>query len=530
VTRPLHPGYRAAAAGALGALLVTLIPASALAEPDSTASGGDTAGEAATSIDWQSCDDVDEGEEVDCAVLEVPLDYTNPQRGTVEIALARRKAADPDNRIGAIVWNPGGPGVPGAEFTKSVNPLTPEAAERFDIVGFDPRGVQSSSPVVCDGVLGGEVQRYGRPSNQHEFSLREAANTRYSTDCRSRTGPLFDHVDTLHVVEDIERIRQALGDEKLNYLGYSYGTLMGQQYAERYPENIRTMVLDGNMDHSLETTWDFMRTETAAAEQNFLRFAEWCDTDTECALHGEGTVAVYTELKERANRGELFDPYDGFPIDARWLSVVYGFSSGRPSGWPALAEDFRAMFDGETLVATTQDEPVLINDAYLPIWCQDWDYPVRDHREWESLTNRLSEEFPILEWTPYNDHALTCSGFRGETSNPQRPLQIEGAPPLVFIGTVHDPATVYPWTVAAAEQAGGHLITYEGFGHTIYGGHSECVNEPVDAYFIDRTAPEDGLRCPGLEYPGMTFEPEGPGVQSIPDIAPRLPVPPAYAR
>jgi pimeloyl-ACP methyl ester carboxylesterase len=525
--RALRKGRVITTATAIGAMIAVFAPAIAQAEPESPAT--DTRPGTTSPLDWQPCEDAPEGQVVDCATLEVPIDYKRLRRGTIEISLARRQATDPDQRIGTIVWNPGGPGGPGAELTKSYNPLTPQVAERFDIIGYDPRGVESSTPILCDLVLASAVWQLSDPTSQREFQQRSVHNTRYANDCRRRTGPLYDHVDNLHVVEDIERIRRAIGEGGLNFLGYSYGSLMGQQYAERYPENIRTMVLDGNMDHSLTTAWEFLSSETAPVEETFHQFAEWCDTTPECALHGVGdsTIDTYTELKERVRAGTITDPYNGEVLDFHQLTIFYTFAATYPPAWSELAEDFRAMLDGESRPSTLIDDPIIFNDPFTPMWCQDWDYPIKNYREWEDLKTRIADEYPIVEWTPYNDIVLTCAGYRGKTTNPQAPLEIDGAPPLVFIGNLYDPATVYSWTVAAAEQAGANLITYEGYGHTIYGWYSDCVNEAVDGYFIGLDVPDDGLRCPGLESPDNEH-PDDLGVLSTDDVVRPRPTPLPY--
>nr|WP_277606056.1 alpha/beta hydrolase [Glycomyces sp. L485] len=454
-------------------------------------------------IDWAPCPDVEPEEEVDCATIKVPLDYRRPWGEKIEIGLARRQATNPHERIGTILMDPGGPGGSGVSTIEAFNPLTEAAAERFDIVGFDPRGVNTSTRVQCGADAVDAVDAIGIPTDQESFEALEAANANLTADCRERTGRLFDHVDNLHTVEDIERIRRALGEGRLNYLGYSYGTLMGQQYAEKYPWFIRTMVLDGNMDHSLESTWDFVSTETAAVEENFVTFAAWCESTPECELYGEDVAALYGELKEAARAGELTDPLTGEPLDFYGLSAQV-FQANIPEGWSSLAIILRAMHDGEMLPPSfdiRQEE--IVEYPYYPMWCQDWGYEIADYAEFEELTGKLAAEYPNVEWTPYNAHALTCAGSGIENTNPRAELDVDFAPPLVFIGTVHDPATVYPWTEASAEQAGGHLITYEGYGHTIYGRHSSpCVNEAVDAYFVYRAAPEDGLSCENLNFPG----------------------------
>ncbi|GAA1688441.1 alpha/beta hydrolase [Glycomyces endophyticus] len=490
--RPLTRTLAAAAsAAALTLTLLAVAPLAAAAHP--------------RGIDWGPCPEVDPAEAVECATIDVPLDYARPWRGTVEIGLAKREATNPAKRIGTVLMDPGGPGGSGVGSVIGGNPLTGEAAERFDIVGFDPRGVGTSTQVLCSEEALNNAA-LGVPVDQESFEAIEAANAALTADCREHTGRLFDHVSNLDTVEDMERIRRALGEGKLNFLGYSYGTLMGQQYAEEYPRNIRTMVLDGNMDHSLETTWDFLRTETAAVEENFLEFASWCESAPECALYGSDVASVYADLKARARAGELVDPYDGTPLDFYALSSFYTFSANFPQAWTDLAAEFKAMRDGEQLggASALQEEPVLWENLYYPAWCQDWGWDIADYDEYATLQDRLAADSPNVEWSPYDQHALTCLGSGIEHTNERDELDVpRSAPEIVFIGNVHDYATVYPWTETAADQADGSLITYEGYWHTIYGGFSECVDEAVNDYFVHRTKPEKGLSCPNLDFPGI---------------------------
>ena len=488
--------YLAAAAGAtaLAASLLAAGPASAETETALLPGHG---------IDWQPCPEVEEP--VDCATIEVPLDYHRPWGEKIEIGLARRQATNPDERIGTILMDPGGPGGSGVASVQGGNPLTPAVAERFDIVGFDPRGINTSTQVQCGADAVEAVESLAIPTDQASFEARETANAELAADCRERTGKLFDHVDNLHTVEDMERIRRALGEGRLNYLGYSYGTLMGQQYAEAYPWRIRTMVLDGNMDHSLESTWEFMSTETAAVEENFLAFAAWCESTSDCELYGEDIESMYGDLKDAARAGELTDPFTGEPLDFYGLAG-HAFGANFPQEWTSLAIILKAIRDGETLPDTlARQEDEAVEYPYLPMWCQDWGFDIADYAEFENLTAKLAAEYPNVEWTPYNDHALTCAGSGIENTNPRGQLDIDHAPPLVFLGNLHDYATVYPWSEESAEQAGGHLITYEGYWHTVYSGVSDCVDEAVDTYFIDREVPEEGLSCPNQDFPDTTL-------------------------
>jgi len=477
-----------------GFLVGAMVAAGAVVAPSA-------AGAAPSAIDWQPCQDA---EGVDCATIEVPLTWSKPRGEKIHIGIARRKATDQSHRIGSILMDPGGPGGSGVSSVMFASPFTARVNARFDVVGFDPRGINTSSQLRCDADLGLQARLARHPTSQAEFDALASLNRRLHDSCRANSGGLADHVGNIETVHDMDAIRAALGDRKLTYLGYSYGSLMGQQYAEVYPHRIRALVMDGNMDHSLRTAWNFVRSETAPVEEAFVEFADWCDTTATCPLYGEDTKAVYADLKVRARAGTLVDP-DGNPIDFYDLGFT-AFQVIYPPMWGDLAGYLKDLRDGAaTTFATFATAGELQNDPYPSIWCNDWNYPVRNYAEYQALRTRLSAKFPNAEWSPYVDHAMTCVGSGTKTTNPQARLDIDDAPPLVMVGNVHDPATVYEWNLTAARQSGARLITYEGWGHTAYGepGPSECVNNAVDAYLISLTPPKRGLRCPATEVPGL---------------------------
>ncbi|HIW61278.1 MAG TPA: alpha/beta hydrolase [Candidatus Stackebrandtia excrementipullorum] len=454
-------------------------------------------------VDWQPCEGA---EEVQCASIEVPLDWANPDGRTIEIALAKREASNPDARLGSIVMDPGGPGGSGVETVKAVQMLPEATAERFDIVGFDPRGVMNSTEVLCGEDVLTEYFEQRQPESRKDWFSLSVVNKALYIDCKVRSGDLIDHAHNLQTVEDIEAIRQALGEGKLNYLGYSYGSLMGQQYAEAYPENIRTMVLDGNMDHSITEPWEFARSEVAPIEETFNQFADWCETTEDCALYGQDVRAYYADLKDRARDGDLIDPATGDPIDFYDLSSL-AFATGQPEVWGMVADNMVALNEGEgTMRALAGPEEVEeMNGLYSAAWCGDYGFDFDGYGDWEDIRERLSEEFPNVEWTQYADHTIACVGSPIKNKNPQRELDIDEDTSIVMIGNRYDPATVYEWNLAAAEQSGARLVTYEGYGHTAYraDGPSSCVNDAVSEYFINQVEPEEGLSCEATEQPGV---------------------------
>lgn len=475
----------------LGSAVVaaTLMTSMLTAAPASAADPG--------GIDWQPCADATE---VDCATLRVPLDYADPHGATIDIGLARRPATDPRHRIGSLLMDPGGPGGSGVEAVQAGSMFSEAVDARFDVIGFDPRGINTSTPITCDRAVVDAVGAASIPTDQESFEERAALNAELADNCRASTGPLYDHVDTPHVARDMDRIRQALGEDMLTFVGYSYGSLMGQQYAELFPDRVRAMVLDGNMDHSMTSTYDFLATETAAVERNFTRFAHWCDTDERCALHGRDVVGLYGELRDAARAGELTDPRTGNPIGFHNLSNV-AFNANFPQSWQDLSEDLRTLGGTGSRLSHSAMAVEEVTNPAPAIWCQDWDFPIADYSEWAELTERLAAEYPTVQWSAYNANALNCIGHPDRATNPQRPVTVPDGTPIVMLGNLNDFATVYPWSLSAAEQTGATLITYEGYNHTVYAGRSACVDRPVDAFLIDLVTPRQGISCPSVDSP-----------------------------
>ncbi|GAB3878263.1 hypothetical protein GCM10029964_028690 [Kibdelosporangium lantanae] len=272
------------------------------------------------------------------------------------------------------------------------------------------------------------------------------------------------------------------------------------------------MVNDGNMDHSLPSAFDFMVDQTAPVEQNFVEFAQWCDTTPTCALYGQDTKKTYAALRDRAKAGTLTDPATGQPVDFYALANI-AFNSGRPPEWNNVANSLKALRDGKGALTASTRAAELVNDVFAGVWCSDWNYPIKDFVEYNSTRAELARRFPNMQWSPYVDNAMTCVGEPLATTNPQHTLKVTGAPPLVMIGNIHDYATVYKWNKTAAAQSGSHLITYEGWYHTAYGPTklSQCVNTAVEAYLINLTVPSAGLSCPAMEKPTVsTFASEAP--------------------
>ncbi|MFE7270941.1 alpha/beta fold hydrolase [Streptomyces sp. NPDC057623] len=462
-------------------------------------------------IDWKPCPDHPTAE---CGTLRLPVDWAHPAGAKFDMAVARRKATDPDRRVGALLVNPGGPGDPGVDFalTRAPGQFSKELQATFDIVGFDPRGVGRSQPVKCSTeLLDRAPSPY--PRDQAEFDRLAAYNRELREDCRRHSGPIFDHADTLGVVRDMEALRRSLGEDRLNYFGHSYGTLIGEQYAELYGDRIRAMALTANIDHSLGTR-DFVVSSAVAAEDSFHEFVQWCERSPSCALHGRDVTAVWDALLARADRGEIRDPEDpGRTLSANDISFFafrykfYGPDYDELADYVAGLEaqpgrsspaDQRPGASGATAAEDTGQQTRA--EPFSAVFCQDWRVRPRDHREFARLTAAELRAAPHLRGSPRVHAALAgCVGWPDEVNNPQHPLRITKAPRILMLHSRHDPANNYAWATNVHRQTRGTtvLLTYEGAGHSVY-GRSDCTRGAVDGYLVSLTVPKDGSRCPAV--------------------------------
>jgi pimeloyl-ACP methyl ester carboxylesterase len=472
---------------------------------------------ATRTIDWQPCPDAPG---VECGTLTVPVDWSRPSGPEIGLALARRKATVPAERIGSIVVNPGGPGGDGAGLVKATQFMSDEVARRFDIVGFDPRGVGLSNPILCDAEIAFEPYPIA-PQNQAEFALLADHNRRYGESCRRLSGPVFDFVDSVSVARDIDAIRAAVGDPKLTYYGVSYGTLLGQMYAELFPNRIRALVLDSNMDHSLSATFQFLRTESTGFQESFDEFVRWNVRTPDSPLAGQDARVVFRDLLAKAERGELTLP-DGTPLSALDLRFT-SFGAFYGPDWRPLAEFYAALQSGAPSAnALAKRQVQTIADPFQAVFCQDWRLPI--HNYYELAAYRAIIERTVardVKTSPLGELAPTsCIAWPDQTTNPQHVLQIRNAPPILMVNSRFDPATPYQWATNAASQSRSLvLLHYDGWGHGAYFKGSACVTGAVDHYLRTRQTPPRDTHCAGVE-------PVPAGLQSTPPSV--IPAPPRW--
>ncbi|MGQ4599546.1 alpha/beta fold hydrolase [Nocardia sp. R6R-6] len=443
----------------------------------------------------------------ECARITVPVDYAAPDGPTAQLALSRVRATG--RRIGSLVMNPGGPGESGLGMS-SLGNKTP-LAERFDRVGFDPRGVGSSTPsIVCQTA---QEQDAERAEPQQEYSPEgiadaEAENRRYADRCSERTGKDFlAHVGTREVVQDLDVIRAALGDAKLSYVGYSYGTKIGSAYAEKFPTHVRALVLDGAIDSSQDPVQESLR-QAAGFQKVFDAYAVKCAQQADCPLGTDPAQAV-PRFRQLVN--PLWDK-PAPTTDPRGLNYEDALTGVRQALytdelWKALTVGLSELRDGhgDTLLLLAdlydgrRDDGSYSNttDAFNAIRCVD-DPRITDR----AVTGRQDAEY--RKAAPFLDDGRgtgaapleLCSAWPvPNTIEPHR-ISVTDLPKTVVVSTTDDPATPYRAGVDLADQLGAALITYRGNRHTVaLAGGVQCVDDAVINYLVDVTEPAPGLTC-----------------------------------
>jgi pimeloyl-ACP methyl ester carboxylesterase len=446
--------------------------------------------------DWVVCGTTNKGE---CATVPVPVDWAAPDGRKLDLAIGRLRALDPTRRIGVLFIHPGGPGSSGIDAYITGRRIRDDSPLRqyFDIVSVDPRGVGRSNPVVCSAELVDQAPS-GFPATEAQYRAWLDYNGRLSDDCRRNTGPVFDHVDTLSVVRDVDAVRAALGERKISFYGMSYGTQVGQQYAELFPGHIRAMVLDSNMDHSITDPFTYLSTAGDDFESALTTFADWCAGNAACALHGEPVLGVWDALHAKAAAGTLVDPAEGTRVTAEALrNEAFSPAMYVPSPyWFPLAERLASLYDGSSALSAPTRPAALANHPYPAIWCSDWRWEVPDFARLDDIRRQLAARHPHTLLSPFWFDVVTCLGWHGEVRNPQHRLSIEGAPPILLATATHDAATPAAWNRAVAAQIpDAVLLEYAGVGHGQY-RNSTCARFHIERHLITTLLPPADTRCP----------------------------------
>ncbi|MDT8912646.1 alpha/beta fold hydrolase [Amycolatopsis sp. PS_44_ISF1] len=503
---------------------------SGAAQTGATQSGAAQVGRVA-GVDWKACSaatltgvPADQVKLYSCARYRVPVDHDDATLGTIDIALLKRAAKEPAKRIGSLFLNPGGPGGSGLRMPiAGAGYFQPPVLDRFDLIGFDPRGVGASNPLRCFTTAedASEVMdsMAAVPRTRAEISATLAAYKDYGQFCKNNAGALLNHMSTKDVVRDLDQLRAAVGDQKLSYVGFSYGTLIGSTYAAMFPKQTRAIVIDGNVDPQLRTTdgvtYDLQRAQ--GFEISLDAFLKRCDqAGDRCAFSSGDPRAKFDELREYLKDQPIQLPGQAQKLDLG--AFVGGVSSAlySPAGFASLAEDLQKAYDViHPLAAQPQgvapgglkvlgpgknghvdlapDSPYTGDDSYFGVNCAD--KPMRisqaqvpgiaGQADRQSPTFGRYQVFSDIAGCPVWPSAKKSDRYSG-------PWHASTDVPVVVVSNLYDPATQYAFgRKMAAELGNSRLLSVDSFGHCIL-GRALGVDQAVAGYLTDLTVPAEG--------------------------------------
>ncbi|MEU9377114.1 alpha/beta hydrolase [Streptomyces sp. NPDC048255] len=467
---------------------------------------------------WGDCPEKRVPAGMRCATVEVPLDYAAPAKGTVDVALARIPATDRKKRIGSLLLNYGGPGGPGIAGLAADPELLADLGERYDLVAFDPRGVGHSEPVSCGGSQQVEEEAVGSAAEQLA-ALRAVVRR-----CELASGPVLPYIGTVNVSRDMDVMRQVLGDEKLNFLGFSYGTRLGAVYAAQFPGKTGRMVLDG-VDTLAEPLAEQALASARGQQRALDNFLAWCAHQPGC-VYGTNTRTAKEKVEAlvaRLDEAPLVG-HDGSYVTGQDAAGSIAAALYSPHTWPALADALKTaersrdpvgllQLGGPTDPPDEQDEGDQQDQASAPVPADNGDAalaavncaddpdrsndkatPAAVAKEVMGLQEeflRVSRIFGPLQLMT----VLSCYG-RPAGTDFIRKIDHPGAPPMLLVGTRGDPATPYEWTEETAARLGSAVVVdHKGDGHTGYVS-SACVRGYVDHFLIDGRLPSGTRSCP----------------------------------
>lgn len=500
-----HPGASAGSAPAVD----SVDPHAPLPAPPSPA------------IDWHDCTAVIRAQLIgqpgakrdlsyDCGQLAVPVDYADPNGPTLALSLVRARLSGQHDRIGSLVVNPGGPGGSGIDLGVGLSLSLPsDLLDRFDLVGFDPRGVGDSAALTCLDSAQKDARAASPPSPTTAAQIAEFTDQtdQFATNCQANY-PALEHLNTVETARDLDLIRGALGDDRLTYLGYSYGTELGAVYATLFPGRVRALVLDGAVDPTLDDA-ESDRQQAGGFENAYDRFIQHCIAQgAGCPMGADPGGMVTTLLAQTATSpirspkpAETRQATDGIVMTAI-VSAMYDTASwdqlseavaaaanGDPTGLFALADSYNGRF--VDLSGNVHYNNLL--DANTAISCND-STEIVSLKQVESYSTTWAKQYPMFggsfAWSLY-----TCTPWPTRR-HPLPTISAAGAAPSLVIGTTNDPATPYPGAVNLTKALGSaRLLTWNGDGHTAY-PKTPCVTDAVDDYLIALTLPAEGTVCP----------------------------------
>lgn len=508
--------------------------------PDTGVPSTDTTGTTlpeASAIDWGPCTDpIAKDAVLECATLTVPLDYEHPNGDTIDLALVRVPATS--SRKGAVLFNPGGPGGSGFDpIAQSGTVIQSELGlDHFDIVGFDPRGVDRSNGIRCvsDAVMDANLYLDDTPDTPDEQKALDDADSAFVDGCKGKYGDTLRFYSTANTARDMDMIRAGLGDEQMSFLGISYGTYLGGVYATLFPDRVRGMVLDSAFEPNGDTVEQQYLTQLVGFENAFNDWAKWCQDDTTCAFHAADVGARWDALRQRLDDQPL-TASDGrlgnqVVLETATTAALYSKSEwpvlasaladaekGDAAGIFSLADDYKGRKSDGTFDTLFQSIGVILCASGIE------DQPPPDP---QALLQKLQAQAPRFSKGITVDD-LTQAGNDCKDLMPSQQvvnIDYQGDGPIVVVGGTNDPATPIRWAEEMTSELGpnARLVKYTGEGHGQLLA-SKCVTEVEGDLLSSLSLPDEGKVCdpdPVVEQPGWWGDlPLPDGVSEVVDLA-----------
>ncbi|WP_243885456.1 alpha/beta hydrolase [Cellulomonas fengjieae] len=453
-------------------------------------------------LEWTTCA---QGE---CATAQVPMDYADPDGPSIGIALARARATGGEP-IGSLLLNRGGPGASGVDFVQQVSGMVgTEVKRQYDLVGFDPRGVQRSSPVECvDGPGLDEILAYDADYST-DAGIQDVIDMygELGAACLENTGEVLGHVDTVSAARDLDVLRAVLGDDTLAYLGFSYGTALGATYAALFPQTVGRLVLDGALPPTL-TSAEASQGQAVGFENALRAYVADCQAGPRCPLDGSVDDGL-AQVREMLDRAEANPLPTGSARDLTRSLAFYGVALPlyAQSLWPYLTQALTLAIDqndGSALLQLADQYSDRSPDGTFSTNSTVAFYAINclDSRDSADVATMRAEAAQIEDAAPtvgyfFGYGATVCAQWPVPEVGGLESYAAEGAAPILVVGTTNDPATPYRWAEELADLlSSAVLLTYEGEGHTAYGSSNACTDDAIDAYLLTGTVPAEGTRC-----------------------------------
>jgi pimeloyl-ACP methyl ester carboxylesterase len=455
-------------------------------------------------LSWKNC-----GSGFQCATAKVPLDYSKPSSGQLSLSLIRLPATNKNQRIGSLFTNPGGPGGSGVNFVRqAAQSFGSDLRERFDIVGFDPRGVGTSDPIRC--LTGPQLDKYfatdTTPDDQKELDALAAQSEGFAEGCESKSAARLGYVGTVNAARDMDVLRAAVGDEKFTYYGASYGTYLGAFYAEQFPKKVRALVLDGAVDPTLSST-ALLVEQSKGFETALKAFASDCTKQPDCPLgtSEDAVIDRITAFLKQLDKAPLSNRRDSRKVTESWATMGLATALYAKEYWPLLRQAFAQGMqqkDG-TLFMTLADQLVERkpdgtysnqSEANMAVNCVDKPNP-RDLPTYRKSVEEAKKASPLFgEFVVWG--GLGCVYWPVQAKQAPKPIAAKGSAPILVIGTTRDPATPYKWSENLASQLdSGTLLTLDGDGHTAYLQGNPCITRATDRYLLTTRLPKADTVC-----------------------------------